>query len=223
MIDHTLITRLAITTPDGIDLRAEIAQPSTDSNLAVNHLAVICHPHPLHGGTMFSPVVERLFLGLVEHQFATVRFNFRGTNGSTGRHEYGRGESLDAHAVVHHLSAAFPDRPLLMAGYSFGADIALATNHPSIAAWLAIAPPFRVVEPPKMASLNDPRPIHLVVGVHDDLAPLAATEQIAAQATNATVVPVDGADHFFAIGQSTILDTAIAIGNAGSDGDRGQA
>ncbi|MEL7208529.1 MAG: alpha/beta hydrolase, partial [Actinomycetota bacterium] len=116
--------RLPLTTGDGLDLRAELAAPADP-----RAVAVVCHPHPLHGGNMYANVVETLFQALPATGVATLRFNFRGTNGSEGRHDQGRGEQLDVVAGIETVSERHPGLPLLLAGYSFGADLALAVDH----------------------------------------------------------------------------------------------
>src|SRR5438093_2402343 len=84
--------------------------------------AVICHPHPQHGGTMDNKVVQTLARACLQLGFRAVRFNFRGVGGSQGAWDEGRGEIDDALAVIAQQRDA--DRPLLLAGFSFGAYVA---------------------------------------------------------------------------------------------------
>lgn len=87
-------------------------------------IAVICHPHPLAGGTMTNKVVTSTERACQELGMATLRFNFRGVGKSSGTHDHGIGEQDDAATAVAHLRALYPGLPLLLAGFSFGAFVA---------------------------------------------------------------------------------------------------
>ena len=90
--------------------------------------AVVCHPHPLGGGTMNNNVVYRAAKALNEAGLAVLRFNFRGVGASTGRHDGGAGEEEDALAALDLLAQRYPDLPLWMAGFSFGARVGLTVG-----------------------------------------------------------------------------------------------
>ena len=85
-------------------------------------VAVICHPHPVHGGTMDNKVVQTLARAFLQLGWRTVRFNFRGAGASEGHWDEGRGEIEDALAVI--ASEREPGQPLILAGFSFGAFVA---------------------------------------------------------------------------------------------------
>lgn len=102
--------------------------------------ALVCHPHPLHGGTMHNKVVHRLARGLRKAGCAVLRFNFRGVNLSHGEHDHGRGEVDDAEACLETLRARYPSLPATLAGFSFGSRTALA-----LAARLGAQAPSRVI------------------------------------------------------------------------------
>ena len=87
--------------------------------------AVICHPHPQHGGTMHNKVAHTLARAFVRSGFAALRFNFRGTEGSAGSYDNGVGELADALAAIDWLSRQYPQTPLWLGGFSFGAAIAI--------------------------------------------------------------------------------------------------
>jgi hypothetical protein len=87
--------------------------------------AVLCHPHPLHGGTMENKVVHTIARAFQEAGYSSVRFNFRGVGASQGHHDEGRGETEDALAVIAWARRRWPAAPLALAGFSFGALIAL--------------------------------------------------------------------------------------------------
>jgi alpha/beta superfamily hydrolase len=103
---------------------------------------VICHPHPLHGGTMQNKVVHTLARALQEQGLPTLRFNYRGVGRSEGVYDEGRGEGADALAVIQWGRARWPDAPLVLAGFSFGAMVVLriaAAAQPE--RLIAVAPP----------------------------------------------------------------------------------
>ena len=165
---------------------------------AVRGLAVIAHPHPLHGGTMDNKVVQTLARAAVGAGFRAVRFNFRGIGGSAGRWDEGRGEVDDALAVVQALRPGLPaDAPLLLAGFSFGGYVAS-----QVAARLAAAgePAWRLVLVGPAVVNFEVAPVAagtlVVHGETDDVVPLAAVLDWARpQLQPVTVLP--GAGHFF--------------------------
>ena len=87
--------------------------------------AVVCHPHPVHGGTMHNKVAHTLARAFVHLEFSALRFNFRGTGESEGEYDEGKGELLDTLAVVQWMRERRPGLPLWLAGFSFGAAIAI--------------------------------------------------------------------------------------------------
>ena len=88
-------------------------------------VVVVCHPHPQHGGTMHNKVAYTLARAFVSQGFAALRFNFRGTENSEGEYDEGVGELDDALAAATWLQSRYPDLPLWIAGFSFGAAIAV--------------------------------------------------------------------------------------------------
>jgi alpha/beta superfamily hydrolase len=86
---------------------------------------LVCHPHPLYGGTMHNKVVYRIARGLRRSGSVVLRFNFRGVNLSEGTHDNGYGEVDDARAALEFLRSRYPDLPCAMAGFSFGSRIVL--------------------------------------------------------------------------------------------------
>lgn len=199
----TPVRRLALHTSDGLSLRAELAAPPEPRSAAV-----ICHPHPLHGGTMFAPVVDALFTELPVDGVACLRFNFRGVQGSDGRHDHGTGERLDVLAGLDHLAAAFPDLPLWSMGWSFGADVALAVSHPQLAGWFAVAPPLKIVEPSDMVAALDPRPKYLCVPEHDQFNPPEEAAATTAEWQSTTIETIPMADHFLSGHLATVTSAA---------------
>lgn len=110
-------TRIALQGPVG-KLEAELWLP--DGGVPPRAAAVVCHPHPLHGGTMRNNVVHRTARGLHDAGLAVLRFNFRGVGASEGVHDGNGAEELDLKAALDHLEGAVPGVPLWAAGFSFG-------------------------------------------------------------------------------------------------------
>jgi uncharacterized protein len=161
--------------------------------------AVVCHPHPLFGGTMHNKVVHAAAEAMIGAGLPVLRFNFRGAGGSTGAHDGGSGEQDDLRAALDHLAGRWPGRPILIAGYSFGAWVGLrvGSTDPRAAALIGIAPPVAVYD---FGFLRDAhRPITLIAGNVDPFAPLDLVMRLgAALAGGARVLAVPGAAHGFA-------------------------
>jgi alpha/beta superfamily hydrolase len=92
-------------------------------------IGLVCHPHPLGGGTMHNKVVFRAAAGLVDADLATLRFNFRGVGASTGTHEEIEGGKEDVRDVLDYLSVTYPGESLTVAGFSFGSRTALEVGY----------------------------------------------------------------------------------------------
>jgi hypothetical protein len=108
------------------------------------HAAVVCHPHPLFGGTMRNKVVHMAARALQERGFATLRFNFRGVGGSAGEFDEGRGETQDGAAAHDFAAALWPQAKLTLVGFSFGAFIAYnVAGLRAVERLIAIAPPVQ--------------------------------------------------------------------------------
>jgi alpha/beta superfamily hydrolase len=158
---------------------------------------VLCHPHPQYGGTMRSIVISALFDALPPQGVACLRFNFRGVEGSEGVHDAGNLERVDAETAVAALTEELPPRvPLVLTGWSFGADMALSVRDQRVTAWFAIAPPLVVVHDVD-GLLSDPRPKLLALAQHDEYRDPAAVTELAEHWANTDVHLVGGASHFF--------------------------
>jgi alpha/beta superfamily hydrolase len=166
-------------------------------------LAVVCHPHPLHGGTMDNKVVQTLARAFVQLGYTSLRFNFRGIGASAGGWDQGRGETDDALAVVQAQRVA--GQPLVLAGFSFGAHVAA-----SAAARLAAPAERLVLVGTAVVNFSTPAvPADTLVvhGEADDVVPLAAVFDWARpQSLPVTVLP--GAGHFFH-GQLPVLKQIV--------------
>jgi alpha/beta superfamily hydrolase len=195
--------------------RQTIAGPSGAIECAVDApaatprgVAVVCHPHPQHGGTMDNKVVQTLARAFMQLGYTAVRFNFRGVGASAGAWAQGPGEIDDALAVIAALRA--PGQPLVLAGFSFGGYVAsnaaarLAAAHGAAAERLVLVAP--AASRFDMAAV--PSDTLLIHGEADDVVPLAAVFDWARPlALPVTVIP--GAGHFFH-GQLSLLKSLVA-------------
>jgi alpha/beta superfamily hydrolase len=99
--------------------------PESDAPTSATRSALVCHPHPMFGGTMHNKVIYQTAKALHERGIPVLRFNFRGTGLSEGMHDRGRGEQDDVGAALSFLATEFPGRRILLAGFSFGAWVGL--------------------------------------------------------------------------------------------------
>jgi hypothetical protein len=195
-------TRHAIVDGPAGAIECAIDEPAAGSPL--HGVAVLCHPHPQHGGTMDNKVAQTLARAYVQLGYRAVRFNFRGVGASAGSWDEGRGEIDDALAVVAAQRALTPDLPLVLGGFSFGGYVAaqaasrLAASQP-VQRLVLVAPATSRFEMPA-AVAPDTVVIH---GDADDVVPLASTLAWARpQVLPVLVLP--GVGHFFH-GQLTLL------------------
>ena len=188
--------------------RSSIAGPAglieiaIDSPPAPRGVAVLCHPHPLHGGTLDNKVVQTLARAFVQLGWRAVRFNFRGIGASQGQWDEGRGEVDDALAVIQ--SQRDPALPLAIGGFSFGGYVAsvAAQRTSEVQRIVLIAP--AVSNFPAAPVSQDSIVVH---GEVDDVVPLKAVLDWARpQSLPVTVIP--GAGHFFH-GQLSLLKNLI--------------
>ena len=113
---------LDLPAPHGmLEALLRLPDPGTTPRMA----ALVCHPHPAQGGTMHNKVVFRIAQVLGELGMPTLRFNYRGVGRSTGSFDEGRGEADDVRTALDALAERFPTLPLCLAGFSFGAWLAL--------------------------------------------------------------------------------------------------
>lgn len=103
----------------------EALHEGPEEGVPVVRAAVLCHPHPLYGGTMHNKVVFRLARAARRSGAAVLRFNFRGVGLSSGEHAHGIGEPHDLRAALEYMTARYPQSPLAVGGFSFGARVAL--------------------------------------------------------------------------------------------------
>ncbi|GAB4194276.1 MAG: alpha/beta hydrolase [Wenzhouxiangellaceae bacterium] len=160
-------------------------------------VAVICHPHPQHGGTMFNKVVTIIERSLRELGLRTVRFNFRGVGDSEGDYDEGHGELDDLRAVINWVRHTCPGHELWLAGFSFGSWIAAqAAAESGTRQLISIAPP---VERGDFAAIHIPGCHWLVVQGDEDevVSPQAVYDWIADAEPKPELIVMKKAGHFF--------------------------
>jgi len=204
---------ITLATSDGEQLQAELFVPESP-----RATIVVAHPNPLMGGDMHTPVPAALFGALQGLGAAGVRFNFRGVGQSTGSHDKGQAERLDVVAAIDAAVAAAPGVPVLLSGWSFGADVSLAVDDERVAGWFLAAAPMKVLDHSTMAARTSPAPKRFAVPEHDQFAPPPVVDENLASWTNATAVTVPGADHFFGGVMDSVVDlfTEFVVEFAGS-------
>jgi alpha/beta superfamily hydrolase len=173
-------------------------------------LAVVCHPHPLYQGTMHNKVVFAIAEAFFSLGCDVLRFNFRGVGLSAGSHNFGKGEVDDALAAISFLRARHPGTACHLAGFSFGAGIALQTacHDMSLASVTAVAPSFKFSDPACLSSL--PVPKLFLQGTADSIcSPDDLRRLYPGFLAPKSVVWLESAEHFFAR-EIDALKTSIA-------------
>jgi alpha/beta superfamily hydrolase len=161
--------------------------------------ALVCHPHPQHGGTMHNKVVYRIARGLRRSGAVVLRFNYRGVNLSEGSYGHGEGELEDARAAVGVLRSRYPDLPFTLAGFSFGSRIALKLACEGIGAKRAIAVGFPTVYKDRSYLNGCTVPRIFVQSTNDEFGPVADLEALVSGLPEPRkLVLVPARDHFFA-------------------------
>jgi alpha/beta superfamily hydrolase len=200
------VEAMTLQTPDGIALEAELS-PAIGP---VRAGTVLCHPHPQYRGTMRSIVIGALFNALPSAGVTCLRFNYRGVENSGGTYDEGKGERVDAVTAVSALAATLPAAvPLVLTGWSFGADIALSVREPAVSAWLAIAPPLSFADDVD-ATGRDPRPKLVALAEHDEFRDPSEVAPMLAGWTATQVETVAGASHFFVGRTDRLVEIAVA-------------
>jgi alpha/beta superfamily hydrolase len=169
-------------------------------NPGATYAGLVCHPHPLGGGTMHNKVVFHTMKALNSFGFPVLRFNFRGTGLSAGQHDEGRGEISDVQAALTWLKNEFA-LPILFAGFSFGSATGLraACPDPDVKALISIGTPVEAEG--RLYSYSFLRecfkPKLFVSGDHDQYGPHQALEEVVSQAADPKELVFVPGDHFF--------------------------
>jgi uncharacterized protein len=172
-------------------------------------VAVVCHPHPLFGGTMHNKVVYQAAKSLDHLRIPALRFNFRGAGLSEGAHDRGNGELDDVRAALDFLDAEFEGAPILVAGFSFGCWVGsrVGCSDQRVKQLICLGTPVNNTD---FSFLGDcVRPKLFVHGANDEHGDVKKLESLVAELPGEkSLVIVPGADHFFA-GKLDQLDAAI--------------
>jgi alpha/beta superfamily hydrolase len=191
--------RLTLSGPAGA-LQALIETPVAEdggARAAVSAFGVVCHPHPLYGGTLDNKVVWTLARAFGQLGAPSVRFNFRGVGESAGSYDAGRGETADALAVIAYGRWRWPGAALWLAGFSFGGAVAVrAAGEAQPARVVLAAPGIATID---MSGAGAPRcPWLIVQGDADDVvSPQAVREWAGRLSPPPTLRLLPGAGHYF--------------------------
>ena len=206
------IETLMIPGPAG-RLEALLEEPEESSP---TFAALVCHPHPQHGGTMHNKVVYRLARGLRRAGAVVLRFNYRGVNLSEGAYDYGVGEEMDARACLSVLRERYPDLPYTVAGFSFGSRIALRiARDPGPSKVIAVGFPTvykdtSYLEPPYAT------PRVFIHSTNDEFGPRAAFENVMNGLQPSPEVHwVEAKDHFFVDALGPFEEVVFRVGSKG--------
>ena len=176
-------------------LEAILKEPASDAK----GVALVCHPHPLGGGTMHNKVVYRAAAGLVEAGLVALRFNFRGVGASTGAHDDGDGEKQDVRDALNYLMENYPSQPITLAGFSFGSRVGAETvlGDDRVMNLISIGTP---VDKYDFSFLKHCRkPILFVHGDRDEFGAVENLKKIVEQveATEKQLIVFENCGHFF--------------------------
>lgn len=171
------------------------------------HAALVCHPHPLFGGTLHNKVVFHMMKALNSFGFPVLRFNFRGTGLSQGEHDQGKGEVDDVRTGLDWLDSEY-HLPLVFGGFSFGAAVGLRAAcgdgrvRAVVGAGVPVVPVAEATEEPRVYTLEFLRecakPKLFVSGARDQFGPRAKLEALVASLPEPKkLIVIEGGDHFF--------------------------
>ena len=191
---------VTFSTADGVRLEGELRLPDG----APRATAVICHPHPRHGGSKDHPILWAIRNELAHRGLAVLAFNFRGVMGSGGTYGGGRDEIRDARAAIGRVREEAPDRPTVVCGWSFGANIALreALDDERVAALALVGLPLvhadlELPELPERTELRGFRvPVLLLAGERDEYCPPSALRTKGQDFRRARVEILTDTDHY---------------------------
>lgn len=192
---------MTFTTDDGIRLEGELRLPDGEPRGS----AIICHPHPKHGGSKDHPILWAVRNEMAASRgLAVLTFNFRGVMASGGTYGGGRDEIRDARAAIARVRLEAPDLPTVSCGWSFGASVALreGLDDPRVAALALIGMPLRpndlalppVPHPSELRGLQ--RPVLLLMGEHDEYCPVGDARTFVDGLPRGRLHVVEGTDHY---------------------------
>ena len=201
MTAKPMVSAITLTTGDGKTL---------DADLAINHDAVgglvLCHPHPLYGGSRHDAVIGAVWDAALEAGLSAIRFDFRRD------HDQGNAERHDVGAAIQVLAPS----PVIIVGYSFGSYVGLRVDAPSVAGWVAIAP---ILHASEHAAGHDVRPTLLLSPRHDQYATPASVQGRTTTWKSTTFLELASADHFLAGHHREVAERAVEFARAALGND----
>ena len=177
-------------------LEAILKEPTGESK----GVALVCHPHPLGGGTMHNKVVYRAATGLLDAGLVTLRFNFRGVGASTAEH-HGDEEREDVRDALDYLSENYPDQPITLAGFSFGSRMGteVGMTDDRVARLISIGTPVdKYKDFDYLVNLR--KPILFVHGDEDEFGSVESLNALVAKVsenTDTKLIVFENCGHFF--------------------------
>ena len=194
-------------------LEALVEEPDGEAPLVA---ALVCHPHPLFGGTMHNKVVFRIARGLRRSGNVVLRFNYRGVNQSEGEYAHGEGELDDARVALDLLRSRYPDLPLTLAGFSFGSRIALRLGcenyetNPSLRRVIAVGFPTVYKNRSFLDTCTVPRVF--VQSTHDQFGPVEELQPLVdALPDPKQLIWIEAQDHFFVDALEKLEETIAGL------------
>jgi len=191
-------------------LEAQLEEPEDG---APTEAALVCHPHPLYGGTMHNKVVHRIARGLRRRGSVVLRFNFRGVGRSQGEHAGGEGEIEDARAALDWLRARYPGLPYSLAGFSFGSQVILrlGCSPGDPARLIAVGFPAKTAAAEFLSTCNVPKVF--IASTHDEHAPRPQMETLYEEiAGPKQLIWIEAGDHFFQGALDQLEEAVIGLG-----------
>jgi alpha/beta superfamily hydrolase len=199
-----------------VTIEGLLGEPSLDARVRgrrdATRAVLLCHPHPLYGGTMHSAVIVAIGKVLAEagEGIATVRFNYRGVGKSEGAYGEGIGETKDAQAALRFMAHRFPEATLVVCGYSFGTWVGLraAALEGTVERVALVAPAVRIFTFVREDAATFQGRIAIYLGDKDEFCDVAEAEALAHElGAKLTVFP--GNDHFFLAGRRKLADAVV--------------
>jgi alpha/beta superfamily hydrolase len=175
---------------------------------------LVCHPHPLHGGTMHNKVVYRMARGLRRAGSVVLRFNYRGVNRSEGKYGDGVGEAEDTRAALEVLRSRYPELPFSLAGFSFGSRIILklGCEMADVSRLIAVGFPASYQDSVQLGRCETPRVF--ILSTRDEFCPVAAMEgYFAGLPGPKELIWIDARDHFFTGALDELEETVLRVGS----------
>lgn len=175
-------------------LEAILKDPTGDAK----GVGLVCHPHPLGGGTMHNKVVFRAAAGLLDAGLTTLRFNFRGVGASTGQHEDVPGGVEDVGFALDYLANQYPEQPITLAGFSFGSrtGMEVGISDDRVVRLISIGTPVDKYGDYEFLTAVK-KPILFVHGDKDEFGAVENVRKLVEQIPTAELIVFESCGHFF--------------------------